>query len=67
MTDDPFILLDRASRNILGEFESLEDAQTDRLDWVGPAPEAAESLEIWHGDVRVPVDPESLHTSPRSR
>ena len=64
MSDEHFIILDRASRNILGEFESLADAQADRLEWVGPAPEAAESLEIWHGDVRVPVDTESLHTSP---
>jgi hypothetical protein len=64
MSDDLFILLDRASRNILGEFESLEDARTDRLEWVGAAPEAADNLEIWHGDVQVPVDPESLHTSP---
>ncbi|MEI7761545.1 MAG: hypothetical protein WCJ67_12440 [Thermoleophilia bacterium] len=64
MNDDPFILLDRASRNILGEFESLKDAQTDRLDWVGAEPDAAESLEIWHGDVRIPADPGSLHTSP---
>ena len=32
MSDELFILLDRASRNILGEFESLEDAQTERLD-----------------------------------
>ena len=64
MNDDHFILLDRAARNILGEFESLEDAQTDRLDWVGAEPDAAEDLEIWHGDVRIPPDPRSLHTSP---
>ena len=64
MSDEPFILLDRASRNILGEFESLEDAQTERLEYVSAAPDAAESLEIWHGDVQVPVDPESLRTSP---
>ena len=64
MSDEQFILLDRASRNILGRFESLADAQADRLEWVGPAPEAAESLEIWRGDVRLPSDPESLDTSP---
>jgi hypothetical protein len=64
MSDELFILLDRASRNILGEFESPEDAQTERLEYVRAAPDAAESLEIWHGDVRVPVDPESLHTFP---
>ena len=62
--EESFILLDRVSRNVLGEFESLEDAQTDRLEWVGAEPDAAESLEIWHGDIQVPVDPESLHTSP---
>jgi hypothetical protein len=64
MSDDPFILLDRASRNILGEFGSLEDAQTDRIVWVGAEPDAAESLEIWHGDIRIPVEPGSFHTSP---
>lgn len=56
MSDELFILLDRASRNILEEFESLEDAQTERLEYVSAAPGAAESLEIWHGDVQVPVD-----------
>lgn len=55
MSDELFILLDRASRNILGEFESLEDAQAERLEYVSAAPDAAESLEIWHGDVQVPV------------
>ena len=64
MSDELFILLDRASRNILGEFESLEDAQAERLEYVSAAPDAAESLEIWRGDVQVPVDPESLHTFP---
>ena len=64
MSDELLILLDRASRNILGEFESLEDAQTERLEYASAAPDAAESLEIWHGDVQVPVDPESLHTFP---
>ena len=52
------------SRNVLGEFKPREDAQTDRLEWVGAAPDATESLEIWHGGIQVPVDPESLHTSP---
>jgi hypothetical protein len=64
MSEEPFILLDRASRNILGEFESLNDARTDRLEWVDAASEADESLEIWHGDVRIPIDPESLQPSP---
>ena len=64
MSDESFILLDRPSRNILGEFGSLEDAQTDRLEWVTAEPDAAESLEIWHGDVQIRVDPGSLHTSP---
>ena len=58
------MLLDRASRNILGEFESLADATSDRREWVSAEPHAAGSLEIWHGDVQIPVDPGSLHTSP---
>ena len=64
MSDDRFILLDRPSRNILGEFGSLADAKSDRQEWVSAEPDAAESLEIWHGDVQIPVDPGSLHTSP---
>lgn len=64
MNDATFILLDRASRNILGEFGSLADAMNDRQEWVSAEPDAAESLEIWHGDVQIPVDPGSLHTSP---
>ena len=64
MSDEPFILLDRASRNILGEFESLESARADRLEWVGATSDAAESLEIWHGDVQIPIEPESLQPAP---
>jgi hypothetical protein len=65
MSDEPFILLDRASRNILGEFQTLDDARVDLLEWVRSAPEAAESLEIWHGDVHVVIDDaDAAHTSP---
>jgi hypothetical protein len=64
MTDEPFILLDRDSRNILGEFQSLEDALADRREWIDASPDVAASLEIWHGDVRVPADPESLGKTP---
>ncbi len=64
MSEEPFILLDRASRNILGEFESLDDARTDRLEWVDAASDAEENLEIWHGDAQDPIDPESLQPSP---
>ena len=67
MSDDRFILLDRPSRNILGEFGSLADAKSDRQEWVSAEPDAAESLEIWHGDIRIPVDPGSLHTSPAAQ
>jgi hypothetical protein len=64
MAEEPFILLDRASRNILGEFDALEDAQAERREYIEAAPDAAASLEIWHGDVQVPIDPESLTTAP---
>lgn len=63
-TEESFILLDRASRNILGEYESLDDAQMERREYVSAAPEAAGSLEIWHGDVQLPVEPDARHRSP---
>lgn len=63
MSDEAFILLDRGSRNILGEFESLEDARAERAEYVNTAPDAAQSLEIWNGDVQVPADPELRQTS----
>ena len=62
MNELPYILLDQASMNQLGEFETYEEAEEVFFRFVRPSPSAAEHLEIWHEDGIEPirVDPEKL-------
>lgn len=61
MSDQPFVLLDRATRNFLGEFATFEEAEDALLGFVEAAPSAAQHLEIWSEDgSHLPVDPEKL-------
>ena len=61
MGEKPFILLDRASRNFLGEFETFEEAETVLLRFVRADPRAADQLELGHEEQeRLTVDPEKL-------
>ncbi len=61
MGEKPYVLLDRASRNFLGEFETLGEAEAALLRFVRADASAADDLELWHDDrERVPVDPEKL-------
>lgn len=61
MSEEPYVLLDRASRNFLGEFETLAEAQAALLRFVEADASAARDLELWHEDrERVPVDLEKL-------
>ena len=57
-----YLLLDRASRNFLGEFETFEEAEETLLRYVRAAPQATADLEIWHEDSTEPirVDPEKI-------
>jgi hypothetical protein len=56
-----YVLLDRATCNQLGEFETLEEAEETYFRYVSGDPTAAEHLEIWHeDDGRLEVDPEKI-------
>ncbi len=61
MDEKLYVLLDRVSRNLLGEFETFEEAETVLLRFVKAEPAAAGDLELWHEELeRLPVDPEKL-------
>ncbi len=61
MGEKPYVLLDRASRNFVGEFETFEEAETALLRFVKADVSAAGDLELWHEErERLPVDPEKL-------
>jgi hypothetical protein len=61
MNEPEYILLDRATRNQLGEFDTFEKAEETFFRYVSAAPSAAEHLEIWHeDDGRLEVDPEKI-------
>jgi hypothetical protein len=60
MSEKPYVLLDRKTRNFLGWFDTLDEAEKAFFDFVRPHPPAAEHLEIWREDERVEVDPEKI-------
>lgn len=57
-----FILLDQASMNELGEFETFAEAEETLLRFVSADARAADSLEIWDDDLdtRLPVDADKI-------
>lgn len=66
MSKNQFTLLDRASRNFLDWFDTLEEAKEGRARWVAAAPEAADDLEIWDYEkgIRFEVDPGTRRPAP---
>jgi hypothetical protein len=66
MSDGRFILFDRASRNQLGEFDTLSEAEETLARFVAAAAEAVHDLEIWDDDegVILEVDPAKLRPAP---
>ena len=66
MTSGRYIVLDQLSRNQLGEFDTLREAEEALRRSLAHAPNAAEHLEIWDDDedVRVEIDPETLRPAP---
>lgn len=66
MTSGRYILFDRASRNQLGEFDTLPEAHEALARFVAAGPQAADDLEIWDDDegVVLDVDPAALHPAP---
>ena len=66
MSKNQYTLLDRASRNFLGWFDTLAEAEETRARFVEAAPQAADDLEIRDEDegIRIEVDPETLRPAP---
>lgn len=64
MSEQPYVLLDRKTRNFLGWFDTLEEAEEAFFDFVRPHPPAAEHIEIWRNDgknaERLVLDPEKI-------
>jgi hypothetical protein len=64
MSEQHYVLLDRKTRNFLGWFDTLEEAEDAFFDFVRPHPLAAEHIEIWRNDgknaERLVVDPEKI-------
>ena len=61
-----FVVLDQISRNQLGEFPTVEEAEACLLRFVDADPCAAEYLEIWDDkrDVRLEINPARLRPAP---
>ena len=59
-----YIVVDQITRNQLGEFATLEEAEECFFDFVRPHPPAAEHIEIWRDDGKnaeqLVVDPEKI-------
>jgi hypothetical protein len=66
MTRFRYTLFDQASRNELGHFDTLAEAEEALTRFLAHAPEAADDLQIWDEDedVRVEVDPAKLRPAP---
>jgi len=66
MSEGRYILFDQASRNQLGEFDTLAEAEETLARFLAAAPQAADDLEIWDDDegVKVDVDPAKLRPAP---
>ena len=60
-TPSTYVLIDRASRNILAECETFAEAEAVLLDYVGTYPQAAHDLEIvGPGGIRKRMSPIKL-------
>ena len=66
MSSGRFILLDQASMNQLGEFDTLAEAKETLARFVAHTLEAAADLEIWDDDedVRIEIDLATLRPAP---
>ena len=60
MDEFAYVLLDRWSKNFLGEWHTYEEAEETYLEYIRADPEAIERLELWHEDERIHVDPEKI-------
>ncbi len=63
MNKQRFIVLDQLTRNQLGEFATVSEAEACFLRFVKAAPSAASHLEIWDDeeDRRLDIDPDKIN------
>ena len=66
MNEGRYILFDRASRNQLGEFDTLPEAEETLARFLAAAPEAVHHLEMWDDDegIILDIDPATLRPAP---
>lgn len=55
-----YVLLDRLSKNFLGEWHTYDEAEKAYLEYVAEAPSHLDRLELWFEDERIHVDPEKI-------
>ena len=62
MNEYRYIVLDQITRNQLGEYPTVDEAEACFLRFVKAAPSAAEHLEIWDDDKdkRLDIDPRKI-------
>ena len=66
MSKDRYIILDQASMNEIGHFDTLSEAEEALAQFLEAAPQNADDLEIWDDDegVKIEVDPGKLRPAP---
>jgi hypothetical protein len=62
LDDDEFeyVLLDRLSRNFLGEWHTYDEAEATYLEYIADAPTHVDRLELWREDKRIHVDADKI-------
>lgn len=55
-----YVLLDRLTRNFLGEWHTYGEAERTYLEYISSAPSHVERLELWYLDKRIHVDPAKI-------
>lgn len=66
MSENRYVILDQASMNEIGHFDTLPEAEEALARFVAAAPQNADDLEIWDDDegAKVEVDPATLRPAP---
>ncbi|MCZ7588272.1 MAG: hypothetical protein M5U27_05285 [Gaiella sp.] len=55
-----YVLLDRLSKNFLGEWHTYDEAEREYLAYIAEAPSDVDRLELWRDDKRIHVDPAKI-------
>jgi hypothetical protein len=60
MTEFEYVLLDRVTRNFLGEWHTYDEAEKEYLAYIALEPTHVDRLELWCEDKRIYVDPDKI-------